>query len=1209
MSAFPIQRLASVVTTQAFRDIPANCTAEELIKHLPQGFSGMCNYSVTADNDVSLAFARSDTYANEVIVRKTLFSPDNSPVKTTYYPFLIEVSSTSNSKIDYQGMHNYLILNQNQVFYLILLDRLNKYSKYSKDIYTGLLNTDIANLQSFANYVKPVSFNAQKKSEHSFVIISLNQHLDKLNNDNHVLGQVISNSQPREKDWPNIIRDCQIHLTSEGSMSKTATVSLYTGKEPFMFRNVGYSENLKDPVPSILTIFGNQQSLAARLKTHALGEHLKLENPSESVFTQDYIIDGNVFTRKDDCQKEAIVVFHPMDKHTKRFVSGEVEIAASIASQALEVSFSIEEMFSEIFVEKGKTYQPAYKTFTVGLNNLSSHIDLYNFKTITVLSIDTTSIANSYKIRFKGVCRAGNCRITSTTGLKGVTKVLTNTGKIMFKNVQDVDSQILERYPQAESYTGSATTDISWNEKDFLIPDIVTGMNAVKAASNTIVLARAALAVKLGYYTPSLKRGNAGYLNSLDEAEINAASQALPEYKYVDGFGNEVNVEIGLININYTEITDVYADWKPQSVMFETLKMLTFQGGTSLELANHIFDNYRDPESVEAVYELFKILTDDRAVFSEIDDLPIITPQNLMSKNALYSNDDFVITKKAIFPSNSRLLNLEYNPKGFYLDFSDFGGPCVRFPSAYLLNRFTGRLTSGETNYPDILIRLSKILRLVRDNFRYLKTYNRIFKNTLLPDNGYSTSYALDEYLRAVKSTLYSDEEAAQMVIQHLIKPKMKGFGMKQVVDHHLPDDVVVVMSQSKFEKISNEAFGDDWQRVVSSQIDVLARFNETGTLDKEAVIRALDEVPRSLAVRNPVLWEMQLQVPRIWDVNLFRMYLKVMHNIDLHSYLNPRYNSDILLISPTIALEARSDCDGDALPLAIPNPEGQDILRRFVRPAPLEQELHWNMEYIDGEYESTKKLLPIGSHVYKLNKVLMAPQQAGSPHYQQYLLNASVAKANIGPATLDIWTATALMQCYQAYFEANGGMYKTSNAPNPVPLQPLSDLEFKQFSFAYTRLVQEKVIEAIKHAKNGSKDFEMFFLRNMVLADNRKIIIAELSKPDYRMTLADINKLLFIISWGAHSKALKGCRNFISLYNKGRIPVDESELKMWETFIAENTYFGSLVSKLFELRQKFEAFCQDPDQFNDLGIEHTATNVDNVPSTDVDIMFGSLGM
>jgi hypothetical protein len=1207
MSSFPIARLDGIVRTQAFRDIPANCTAEELIGHLPQGYSGLCNYSINADDDVIIAFPRSDTHAMEVIIRKTLFSPSTAPVQTTYYPFLVEVSSTSNSRIDYFGHHNYLILNQNQVFYLILVDRLNMYQQYSKDIYTGLLNTDINNLQSFANYTKPVSFNAQKKSEHSFVILSFNQHLDKINNGKFVLGQIISNSQPREKDWPNIIRDCQIHLTSEGSMSKTATVSLFTGEQPFMFRNTGYSENLRDTVPSILTIFDNKQSLAARLKTHSLGEHLKIENPSNSVFTQDYIINGDVFTRKDDCQREAFIVFHPMDPDTKRFVSGEIEIAATIAAQALEVSFSIEEIFSEVLVEAGKTYQPSFKTFTVGLNNLSSPIDLYNFKTITVLSIDATSIANSFKIRFKGICRAGNCRITSSTGLKGVTKVLTNTGKIMFKNVFD-DSAIAERYPNASEYLGDSSTDNTWNEKDFLVPDIVTGMNAVKAASNTIVLARAALAVKLGYYKPSVKRGNSGYLNSLDEAEINAASQSLPEYKYVDNFGNEVNVEIGLVYINYTEITDIYADWKPQSVMFETLKMLTFQGGVSLELANHIFESYRDPDSIKAVYELFKILTDDRAVFSEVDELPIITPADLISKNPMYGPDDFVLTKKAIFPSNSRLLNAEYNPNGFYLDFSSLGGPCVRMPSAYLLNRFTGRLMSGETNYPDILIRLSKILRLVRENYKYLKGYNKVFRNMLMPDNNRQQSYALDEYLRAVKSTLYSDEEAAQMVIQHLIKPRMKGFGMKQVVDHYLPPDVVVVMSQSKFERISNEAFGDDWERLVSSQIDILARLNEHGTLDKQAVDRALNEVPRSLAVRNPVLWEMQLQVPRIWDVNLFRMYLKTVHNIDLHAYLNPRYNSDILLISPTIALEARSDCDGDALPLAIPNPIGQEILRRFVRPQPLEQELCWNEEYIDGEYETTNKLLPIGQHVYKLNKVPMAPQN-GIPCYQQYLLNASVAKANIGPATLDIWTATALMQCYQAFFVANKGLYKTANVPNPVLLQPLSDLEFKQFSFAYTRLVQEKVIEAIKHAKNGSKDFEMFFLRNMALPENRKIIIAELQKPEYRMTLGDINKLLFIITWGSHSKALKGCRNFISLYNKGRIPVDESELKMWETFISENTYFGSLVSKLFEIRQKFEAFCADPEEFSDLNIQEGANSNGNVPPDDLDALMKSLGM
>ena len=52
----------------------------------------------------------------------------------------------------------------------------------------------------------------------------------------------------------------------------------------------------------------------------------------------------------------------------------------------------------------------------------------------------------------------------------------------------------------------------------------------------------------------------------------------------------------------------------------------------------------------------------------------------------------------------------------------------------------------------------------------------------------------------------------------------------------------------------------------------------------------------------------------------------------------------------------------------------------------------------------------------------------------------------------------------------------------------------------------------------------------------------------------------------------LSACRSFIKKYNKGKLPrtdEDKEALDTWETFIQENTYFGSLVKPLFDIQNR----------------------------------------
>ena len=133
-----------------------------------------------------------------------------------------------------------------------------------------------------------------------------------------------------------------------------------------------------------------------------------------------------------------------------------------------------------------------------------------------------------------------------------------------------------------------------------------------------------------------------------------------------------------------------------------------------------------------------------------------------------------------------------------------------------------------------------------------------------------------------------------------------------------------------------------------------------------------------------------------------------------------------------------------------------------------------------------------------------------------------------------------------------------------------ISDQEANLLGHTYTRLVQERVIEGIKHVKNGSKDFEIYYLKEIVKEANVKKIRFQLIN-DYNLSEQMVNKLMFVIKFSEDNHNLiKGCKNFISLYNKGNSPANDEALNYWEDFISNNTYFGSLLKPLLNIKSDF---------------------------------------
>lgn len=160
------------------------------------------------------------------------------------------------------------------------------------------------------------------------------------------------------------------------------------------------------------------------------------------------------------------------------------------------------------------------------------------------------------------------------------------------------------------------------------------------------------------------------------------------------------------------------------------------------------------------------------------------------------------------------------------------------------------------------------------------------------------------------------------------------------------------------------------------------------------------------------------------------------------------------------------------------------------------------------------------------------------------------------------------IVESYQAFCVQNN--YRYEKKVGTTSLTPVSDDEARLLVYTYTRLVQEMVIEGVKHVKNGSKDFDMYFLKNIGDKQHERKIRKDLSQI-FGLSSTMIDKLLFIIRFAEdHHDLSKACRNFLSLYNKGRQPANRDALDYWEDFIAHNTYFGKLLLPLFDIKESY---------------------------------------
>ena len=171
------------------------------------------------------------------------------------------------------------------------------------------------------------------------------------------------------------------------------------------------------------------------------------------------------------------------------------------------------------------------------------------------------------------------------------------------------------------------------------------------------------------------------------------------------------------------------------------------------------------------------------------------------------------------------------------------------------------------------------------------------------------------------------------------------------------------------------------------------------------------------------------------------------------------------------------------------------------------------------------------------------------------------------------MWALYMVFECYMAYCQQNDFKHYSPDGKFLGKItQVLTQASMKLLSFKQTELVQGNVIEAVKHMEGGSSAFKKYFLDGMTDNNNIDIVRKELTLPyeqgGYNMRVEDANLMLYIVKWAKQSQLLKAVKNFITKYNKGKLPANSEALDMWEDFIQAETFFGGLIQPIFDIKR-----------------------------------------
>ncbi len=1133
-------------------------TAEALRALIPHGFNDIVHVEEGKECLV-LRFPHAEDHSAELTLTQKLYNP--SGFNTTFPKFCLQISEFVNRKIDYFDDSKDYMLNQNQIIWLLLHHRFTMYRENNVH-FTNLITTDLGRLMDYGEYNTYCSTNAIKKSQNTVTIINCwDRDPDdsegiiwkrKKNSSgewvSNPIGEFLMPPALDKKQLRALFRDLPIQAGSESMASESAKFVVYDHRKP-LYNSVGYGVFFRKcpnllkqhkwdaqrlasqglPVPDTLdgkysiikSIFPSKANVPARFKSHIVADAFKFARPSAPIFKQDIVDMDSMST--DGTMIDALVVFDHMDPITGRLVCGEIEASNKFSSMLVHKDETVRGVFKVLNVEVGKVYTG--DNILLGVDEEDEPYILRGNKSVEIVSIEENAVSDSYKIVVRCVRQIGSGRIFSHTGLKGVTKPKPDLGKV---------------YAEMPDGTTKAMN-----------VDLVTGMNAVKAKKNTILLAQAAFMFKAN------QCGDMPYLDSMNENEINQVCSKIGKVKWVDQDGNEKDRYAGIVQVSVNELSYMFNNVKPQKFMPESGRYL-YHGGQK-ELFEQIWKNGVDQDEKEAVLEFQKILSDDVGYTAAQEGIPIFTPRSLR-EHKVFDLTDLKYERKPVFPYESKILDEEYN-KGFCIDLRYRGGGIIRFPSAKTLNLFVSNLAGGDWIYPQLLVNISKCIRCCIE----LKADGQPDIGFLNDKNG-KKRREIDYYLTQIRKVLHHPINLASS----LLKPKIKGVGMKQMVDMYVPQGTIVIMDNRTHKLLKQEA-------ETNSEPTGLT-LDEEGNLVQD-VAEKREELFKSLCIRNPVVWKLQVQSLTIWNKDQFREHLAG-YGIDLSNYLITRYCREILFMNPEDAIYQQSDVDGDLMPVYVPSGNRvQELLRTFGSiegkkvtgvDGIVPKELMWTQRYRDGEIGADLDLNIDGG--YQLHCLSMSYHPYNEGTFDSYFINSIVAKGDVGLATHNNWTVQSLIEIFRK--RCDDGLVVDPRRPESKLLVSMTMEEANEVLSMYSRLVQDFVIRGIKHNAGGSSGFEPFLLENInkpeFNADVRDTLKKSPEEGGLGIDKTIIDKFFTMVAWGESTGMSKSVMQFISIHNKGKQPNSAINYDQFDE-IVEDTFYGKLVEPLYDITKEVE--------------------------------------
>jgi hypothetical protein len=453
------------------------------------------------------------------------------------------------------------------------------------------------------------------------------------------------------------------------------------------------------------------------------------------------------------------------------------------------------------------------------------------------------------------------------------------------------------------------------------------------------------------------------------------------------------------------------------------------------------------------------------------------------------------------FPNESWLFS-EGN-KGFLVK---TGSYISRIPSGEILNK-ENSVMMGKFMYGNVPLAASRLLR------ELMEGRNLSYK---------SVNHPAAQYVAATKSVLFTGEKASENRASNMIKPSLLGINLKQVAEANLPRDVLAVPERI-YKQMRRKTFGKEFPGA-ANQHDMYV-----------------------LSCRNPALWRFQLRAFKVISIQ----------------ECNDTYGSDMhpeaymVAMNPQTMMEARSDCDGDLLPLFLLKTQSALTgLNGFKRLFVTNAEMSWIDDYTKGEM----KEFVIGP--YKLNHISW-------DSYRSKLLDANLTKQAVGSATNDSWSFQFLLEAYQAEYAVNKG--RILHGDKSIKLRALDNHQAIELYSIFIFLLQDNVISGIKHSSGGSDTAKEFSLEAM---DGSKKALLD----NYKLEKELIHMFFYVLEWGRKRGYTSAVKKFLRLTNKGIFPKFEAGDEDRMNLFRGKSLLGILTQPLRDIdleaeQQKTEAY------------------------------------